>query len=284
MGRTTDPTVCRRRLARLLRQLREQIGMTAEEAGKQLEWSKGKISRIESGQFKLLRLADVRSALDLYGVTEKTDPAKRRAILELARQARQKGWWEQWSDILKDSYPGFEAEAVRIATWHPLVLPGLFQTTDYAGALIRAAGICDEREIERRVELRLSRQRLLTEPNMPQIASVIGEEALLRPWGTPAARLTQIQRLVDADALDNVAVQIVPVDSGLHGGLGGSFVILNFTEDPSIVYLETGNQGLYLERQEDIQHYTSLFRRLTATALSADDSHAYLQDLARRIG
>lgn len=283
MGNTTDPTVCRRRLARMLRDLREQAGLTAEEAGKRLEWSKGKISRIEGGQFKLLRLVDVRSALDLYDITEKTDPSTRSAILELARQSRQRGWWEQWSDVLKDSYPGFEAEASRIATWHPLVLPGLFQTADYARALILAAGVRDEREIERRIELRLNRQRLLIRSDMPRIMSVIAEETLLRPWGTPAQRVAQIERLVQTDEFDKVTLQIVPIGGGLHCGLGGSFVILDFAEDPSIVYLETGNQGIYLEKREDVEHYAALFHRLTGSALSAEDSHDYLCEMAKRL-
>jgi transcriptional regulator with XRE-family HTH domain len=283
MARAIDPTVCRRRLARTLRDLREATGITAEEAGKRLEWSKGKISRIESGQFKLLRLVDVRSALDLYGVTDESDPEKRDAVLELARQSRQKGWWEQWSDVLKDSYPGFEAEAMQIIAWHPLVLPGLFQTAEYSRALIRAAGVSDKREIDRRIELRLRRQQLLRKPDAPRIHSIIGEETLLRPWGDTDERMAQVRRLVDAGDQDEIVLRILPVASGLHAGLGGSFVVLEFPEDPSIVYLETGNQGIYLEENEEIGHYQDLFQSLTASALPVDDSRTYLCDLIDRL-
>jgi transcriptional regulator with XRE-family HTH domain len=283
MARAIDPTVCRRRLARILRDLREATGITAEEAGKRLEWSKGKISRIESGQFKLLRLVDVRSALDLYGVTDESDREKRDAVLELARQSRQKGWWEQWSDVLKDSYPGFEAEAMQIIAWHPLVLPGLFQTAEYSRALIRAAGVSDEREIDRRIELRLRRQQILRKPDAPRIHSIIGEEALLRPWGDTDERMAQVRRLVDAGDQDEIVLRILPVASGLHAGLGGSFVVLEFPEDPSIVYLETGNQGIYLEENEEIGHYQDLFQSLTASALPVDDSRTYLCDLIDRL-
>jgi len=58
--------------------------------------------------------------------------------------------------------------------------PGLFQTKEYAQALISATHPASDPEaIERRVEARMLRQGLLTRENPPEITAIV-DEAILR--------------------------------------------------------------------------------------------------------
>ena len=132
-----SPTMRRRRLAGELARLREERGMTIREAAGALEWDPSKLSRVEGLQRGII-VRDVRRLLDLYQVTGE---AQREALFELARQAKQRGWWQAYADVMPSEYAtliGMEAEAAEIRTYQPELIHGLLQTEDYARAVIRA--------------------------------------------------------------------------------------------------------------------------------------------------
>ena len=137
-----SPTMRRRRLARELTRLREQRGMTIREAATALEWDPSKLSRVEGLQRGII-VRDVRRLLNLYEVT---DEAQREALFEMARQAKQRGWWQAYADVLPSEYAnliGLESEAAEIRTYQPELVHGLLQTEDYARAVIRIGRPCD---------------------------------------------------------------------------------------------------------------------------------------------
>lgn len=280
--RRNSPTVRRRRLSLALKKLREEAGLTAEEVTRRLEWSKGKLSRIELNQWVRPDIGDIRYLLKMYGVEE--DDPQHEALIALARQSRQRGWWTPYRDVLGDSYVEFESGASAIRTFESLVIPGLLQTPGYAAELTRGMLIRDEEEIRRRVELRMERQRLFDDDDSPQLWAVIDEAALLRPVGGMDERRRQLQKLIETDSRDNIVVQVLPMDVGPHPGLTGQFVILDFPEDdPSIVYVESGPNGLYLEDPREIQRYTLVWQHLCGMALSPDASIAYLSKVLDRL-
>src|ERR1043165_6312398 len=130
MPSSGSPAVRRRILAAELRRLRASTGKTADEVGRALGWSKAKISRYELSRGGL-RPADVGLLLDFYGVPER----QHAQLLALAEEARNKGWWESYSDVLPPEqmeYIGLEAEATAILDWQINVVPGLLQTEQYA--------------------------------------------------------------------------------------------------------------------------------------------------------
>jgi hypothetical protein len=97
-------------------------------------------------------------------------------------------------------------------------------------------------------------------------------------------RREQLQRLVDTERLDHVTIQVLPLDVGPHPGMAGPFVILDFPEnDPSLVYVETEPNSLFLEEAEEIKRYSLVFQNLSAMALSPDASIAYLAEMAHRL-
>src|SRR5207249_1543677 len=146
------------RLALALRRLRDQAGMTADEAAKQVGISKSALSRIENAQVSVMPPV-ARALLELYGV----DEADREALVLVAREARKRGWWQAYDDVLPswfEVYVGLEAEAAQIQTFQPQLIPGLLQTEDYARAVIRVEHPdAPDDEVNRRVELRMKRQQ-----------------------------------------------------------------------------------------------------------------------------
>jgi hypothetical protein len=271
-----SPTVRRRRLSGELRRLREAANMTADSVAERLEWSRGKLSRIETAQWQRPNPRDVRDLLDVYGVV---DPGQREAMITLAKESRQRGWWTAYKDVLAGSYIDLEAEASTISTFEPLVIPGLLQTPAYAAEITRAALVRDPAEVERRVTLRMERQKLLTQKDSPRFWVVIDEAALVRPLSSPPVFREQLQRLIDTEPLEHVTIQVLPLTAGLHAGMAGQFVIMEFPEDPKIVYVETGTDGLYLEKPEELARYTLVFQHLCATALAPDASLVYLSGM-----
>ena len=281
--RSQSPTVRRRRLAAELRTLREDAGLTMEEVAQALDLSRSTISRIEAGKTARPRPRDIRDMLVLYGV----DDERREALIELARDARERGWWDQYKSVFPGAYVGLEAEASNIRMFQPLVIPGLLQTAEYATELTRASLIRDPDEISTHVEARMLRQRLLTrtDPPPPRFWAIIDEAALLRPVGDVHIRREQLRRLVETSPVDHVTIQVLPLSAGPHVGLSGQFVILDYPHetDRSVVYVETPTDGLYLEERDQLERYTLMFQHLCATALGADASIDYLSAMIDKL-
>jgi transcriptional regulator with XRE-family HTH domain len=279
-----SPTVRRRRLASELRALREAARLTCEEVAEHLECSASKISRVETGRVSVSP-RDVRDMLDLYGV----DAQRRDSLVQLARESRQKGWWHAYSDTMQPrfaTYVGLEDAATEIRTYEINLVPGLLQTEDYARTVIAAGNLTGTREdVERRVALRMARQPMLTGASPPQLWAVLDEAVLHRTVGGRGQMRLQLEHLVEAASMPNVAVQVVPFGAGAYPGMGKPFVILAFPEreDPDVVYLEDVASALYLEEVEQIDTYNMLFNHLRATALSFDESAALMISAAKEL-
>ncbi|XTZ16058.1 helix-turn-helix domain-containing protein [Micromonospora echinospora] len=269
-----SPTVRRRRLAAALRRLREQTGMTADQAAKEVGISKSAISRIENAQVSVMPPV-ARSLLELYGVEgEEVD-----ALVQVARDARKRGWWQAYDDVLPDwfeVYVGLEDEASEIRAFEPQLVPGLLQTADYARAVIRAEHPdAPTDEVDRRIELRMRRQQR-TSP--PKLWVVLDEAALRRPIGGEDTFRTQLRRLVEASDQPGLTLQILTFGAGEYGSMGSAFSVLTFPEpaDPGVVYVETRAGSLYLEGQQ-VREYARVFEHLVATAKGARESRDLIE-------
>ncbi len=268
--RRRSPTARRRRLAIELRRLREESGLTIDQVAGQMECSASKISRTENAQVAPTA-RDVRFMLHIYGVTGD----RCESLVQIAREARQKAWWHPYSDVALGPYVGLEAAAHTIQAYEALLIPGLLQTREYARAAIRAARPdLRPEEVERKVDLRLARQQLLTDGDAPELWLVLDEAVLRRRVGTREVMREQLHHLAAVADLTNVTIQIVPFDTGEHAGMDGAFVILGFPdpEDPDVVYLDNATGGLYLETEEEVRRYNLMFDHLRAAALKPDDA------------
>ncbi|MFF5247532.1 helix-turn-helix domain-containing protein [Streptosporangium sp. NPDC000095] len=271
-----SPTVKRRRLSQAFRQLRQEAGLSVTEAARRLEWEPSKISRMERNEWKLPSVHDIRLMLDFYGVTDKD---QREAMITLARESRQRGWWEKYQDVFRGSLPDFEAGASAIRTWEVILVPGLLQTEGYAKAVWQAGRVLNEGLIERHVQARLARQEILTRENPPTLLALIDEAALRKSIGGAEVMREQIRHLIDMATKPNITIQIVPDSAGAHHALEGAFVILDFLDDPSLIYTVTTTESLWLEQQEDYQRYSLIFSHVMTLALSPEESVRHMATL-----
>jgi transcriptional regulator with XRE-family HTH domain len=270
MARGNSPTVRRRRLASELRRLREAAQLTIDEVGEKLECSASKISRIETGHVGVTP-RDVRDMLELYAI----DDDQREALVQLAREARKKGWWHAYNEVFTGSFVGLESDASSLHTHQNVLVPGLLQTEEYTRAVIKAIRPDNgEEEVSRRVAARLTRQKLLTDQQPPEYWAILDEAVLCRAVGGPKIMRAQLLKLIELSDLPHVTLQVVPFGAGAHAGMEGPFLILGFPEpaDPDVVYVENTTTGSYLEEPSDVYRYTLMFDHLRASALNPADS------------
>ncbi|GGW61415.1 transcriptional regulator [Streptomyces lucensis JCM 4490] len=264
-----------------LRRLREARGITREAAGYSIRASESKISRMELGRVSF-KTRDVEDLLTLYGIT---DEAERESLLSLAREANVAGWWHSYSDVLPSWFPtyvGLEGAASLIRAYEVQFVHGLLQTEEYARAVVRrgmkGASAAD---VERRVALRLERQKCLLSENAPEFHIVLDEAALRRPYGDREVMRGQLQHLIDLSGRPNVRLQIMPFSFGGHSGESGAFTLLSFPDADlsDVVYLEQLTSALYLDKREDVAQYEQALKELQQDSPGPDESRDLLRGL-----
>ncbi len=264
-----------------LRRLREARGITREAAGYSIRASESKISRMELGRVSF-KTRDVEDLLTLYGIT---DEAERNSLLSLAKEANVAGWWHSYSDVLPSWFPtyvGLEGAATLIRAYEVQFVHGLLQTEQYARAVVRRGmkGASAE-DVERRVALRLERQKYLLEDGAPEFHIILDEAALRRPYGDREVMRGQLQHLIEVSARPNVRLQIMPFSFGGHSGESGAFTILSFPESDlsDVVYLEQLTSALYLDKHEDVAQYEKALKELQQDSPGPDESRDLLRGL-----
>ncbi|MQY06388.1 helix-turn-helix domain-containing protein [Actinomadura macrotermitis] len=276
---TYRPTVRGRRLARELRRLREEQGLTLQEVADRLDWSRATVSRLETGQTRP-KPDDTADLLDLYGVPS----PDRDALLNLAQEAGKRGWWTAYADVFAGSYAALEDGAAHIRTWDPQLVHGLLQTERYARAVITAGRLLPDRErVERRIAARKIRQLVLTRPDPPKFHMIFDEGLLHRPIGGAEVMGEQLEFLAGAAARPNITIQVLPYAACEHAGLDGRFTIFSYPDqaDPDIAYVEGTMGDVYLESTEAITKHRDRFELIVEAALSPEESAHLIAKAAR---
>jgi len=261
--------------------------MTAEDVGRVLKWSKAKVSRYELAQSGL-KPADVARLLDVYQV----EAGHREHLLTLAEDATGRGWWQAYSDVLTEghmAFIGLEAEATSMLLWQVDAVPGLLQTEQYARDVlsgIQEIASVTPRTVERRLEVRLTRQRLLTRAEPPYCHVLLDESVLYRQRGDRMAMRAQLHWLTQVSELPNVAIQVLPFRRTKTLAVG-SFSILRFGAThrdslPDVVSLEQLSDEVHVEGDSDAYTFRLAFQHLTAACLSPADSRELILSTSSR--
>ncbi|WP_328846449.1 helix-turn-helix domain-containing protein [Streptomyces sp. NBC_00258] len=280
---TPNPsTVLGRQLGDELRRLRENAGLTTNQAAEALDCTKGKISRIENGRVAV-RLPDLTAMLHAYEVT---DPEIRERLSALARKAnrrRRQGWWNQYGSVLADTYRDYialEAMAGTIRTFQAQLVPGLLQTPEY----IRAVTVASRQwqsadEIEKFVQVRLARQERLTGDSPLHLWAVVSEAVLLQQVGGPQVMNAQLEHLLVAAEQPNVTMQVMPFSRGAHASMFGPYVVLGFPDEAAldVVLADNPTGSMWLEREAEVARYQDLFDAARTSALSPVESQAVIR-------
>jgi transcriptional regulator with XRE-family HTH domain len=272
-----SPTVRRRELGALLRALRTEKKLTVEQVAASLLCSASKVSRMETCHGAATPI-DVRDLCELYGVT---DQAERERMLRLAREGRQQGWWQSY-DLDFDTYVGLEAAAIGLKYYQSTIVPGLLQTADYARAMLDVSipKLTPER-INALLEVKMTRQTILSREQPLRLWAVLDEAALHRVVGGPAVMAAQLRHIVEVTSNPNVTTQVITYEAGAHPAMDSTFNILEFADSvPDMVYVEGLVGWIYLDRPAEIDKYRQVFDNLYHLALSSKES----TDLIAKIG
>ena len=277
----SGPTVGRRRLRAELRRLRVDRELTQEHVAAEMEWSLSKLIRIENGTVAI-SVSDLRSLLAYYGIhdAQRVDP-----LLDLARAAKRRMWWDEYRAELHTAlltFVGFESEATDIGTFQPILIPGLIQTEAYSRALQRGLRPdLDEKQIDRRVEFRLRRQaELFKRDDPPHFLAVLDESVLLRQ-PDPDTRLMreQLTHLIEVAQQPYATIQVMPFTAGVHRGWDGNFTVMGFGgADDAVFYAQNNPSGdvLLWEEQAVAERFWQLLQSLTNQALSPAESIEFI--------
>ena len=289
---STSPAVPRRRLRTELKRARQQAGLTQEAVAAEMDWSLSKIIRIETGSVGV-STNDLAALLRLYQVDsrERTDE-----LVALARAARQQSWWSKYRGSVSPTYfqyLEYEADASVIRQYEALLIPGLLQTEEYATAAIQQyrgrhpgrgqpAGRLSPKMIKTRVEIRMTRQQLLQRPDPPPLFFILDEAVIQRAIGDATIGPAQIARLITMANRPHVTIQIVPFSVGMYVGMAENYTIFGFpnAEDHDVLYFESAQDAIFsYDESGEIVVYRQMYEELSKTALSPEDSLAYLTNI-----
>jgi transcriptional regulator with XRE-family HTH domain len=266
-----SPTVRQRELGMRLRKLRNERNLTDVEVANKLLCSATKISRIETGG-RRPSLRDVRDLCGVYGV----DPDTTNELMELAREARQPGWWTKYESLkVFHEFIGLEQDATAITCFGMYFVPAFLQTPEYAESLIK--GIypkIDPAAIAQRVEARMHRQRLLEESRPLRYRALLDEAVLHRQVGGVTVMKAQLEKILQRIEDGKATVQVIPFSVGAYAGADSNFDYLEFGGSPlpGLVYVEGLVSGLYLDRPAQLEQYAEAVEYLRDAALSPRDS------------
>jgi len=273
-----SPTVRQRQLGIRLRELRLERRLTVENVAEELMVSPSQISRIETGS-RLASLRDVKALSDLYDVSLSTAAD----LMDLAKSARETGWWAEYDDLKLDPYIGLELEATSITCFSMFFVPALLQTEDYARAIIKdVVPQIDPVIHEQRVQARLRRRRqLFGREKPPNYRALLDEAVLRRPVGGPAVMAAQLEKIVQLNTDLRAEVQLIPFESGLRGVADSNFVLLDFDAPllHPVVFVEVLTTNLLQERDGEIARYREAIECLEASALSPKDTMEWIKEM-----
>ncbi|MGW4541442.1 transcriptional regulator [Streptomyces sp. WAC 01325] len=258
-------------VAALAKALREQHGLTQPQLGDKLGYTAAAVSAMEtcaqpaSDQMLVKLEAEIGGGL---GVFEKA----RKWILLEKYPARFRGFSE------------LEAGAVTICSYETLVVDGLFQTEDYARALIGGGyPPVSERKREELVEARVARRALFDRDPAPMVELILEEGVLRRPFGSWEIMRGQLRSLAEDARRDNVCVQVLPLERGLRGtyaGACGPMKLVETEDHQHVIYLEVEDQGILVSDPTEVSPLAQRYARIRSQALSPDESLAFIEQLA----
>jgi transcriptional regulator with XRE-family HTH domain len=284
--RAESPTVRRLMLGIRLRKLRTRAEVTADDAARSIARTDSTISRMETGQSSVPARV-LERLLELYGATaEETEE-----LTILAGQARQRGWWHRYGDVLPPGfgmYVGLEAEATELRGYGSEGIPGLLQTDAYARAvLFSEPRPPSDDEIEVRVAARLGRQSILTGDDPTHLWVVLNEAVLRRLVGGTDVMREQLEALAEKAALRNVTLQVMPFSRGAHPAMDGEFMIMTIdlgeAAASEYAYVEHRAGSLLMDKVAELDTYKLAFGHLCAEALDSNKSAAFIKKAAKEL-
>ncbi|GAA3067250.1 helix-turn-helix domain-containing protein [Streptosporangium carneum] len=270
-------------LGQQLRELREANDLILKDVAEYLQRDPATVSRFETGGYPIRR-PDLLALLDLYGVA---DVRRREDLMRLSQEVWQKGWWDGYAGEVAGAFVDYvwlESRACEIRAFDNTLLLGLFQTEDYARAAIRAAELnAEEEQINRWVELRMTRQKILKNDSGPRLSVLLDEAVLRREVGGSRCLAAQLLHLAECAARPNIEIRVLPFSAGAHASPTGAFRIL-LMEDrfPEVAYAETLKGAIYVE-SPDTERFLLTYDNLRKLTLGPEESAEFISAIAEEV-
>ncbi|GLZ07288.1 transcriptional regulator [Actinomadura sp. NBRC 104412] len=237
-----------------LRRHREERKMSGSALGLLLDLDRSSVSRLESGQVKLLekhaRVLD--REWDTAGLF--------RVLVLFAKAGHDPEWFKAHFEM--------EVRSSELRIWELAWIPGLFQTEAYTREAVIAGGF---RDVDGHVAVRMKRQESLLREPPPNLWVMLDEGVIRQPVGNPEVMRDQLARLLELGAQPNISVRIVPQSAGAHVGRDGSFKIMT-VDGSDMVYVQASFGGRLAVDVTDVRSYRANFDRISDRALPVDAS------------
>ncbi|MEU1183455.1 helix-turn-helix transcriptional regulator [Streptomyces sp. NPDC005820] len=247
--------------------LREHHGLSREELGDVVGFSKHTVASVELGR----RMPDEEFVEAAEGALGNTG-ALRRAAGFLERQPGLAAWFRRWARL--------EKTAITLYTYECRMIPGLLQTEAYARQLFidELPPLTDE-EIEANWAARDERQRLLRDQPNTAFGFIIEEHVLLRQTGGPDVTRGVLDHLMEIGKLRNINIQIMPQVRHSHAGLHGPIRLLETPKNKWVAYNEGQESGQLITDPKVISVLTQRYAKMREQALSIEDSVSLLKQM-----
>ncbi|HEY3609958.1 MAG TPA: helix-turn-helix transcriptional regulator [Pseudonocardiaceae bacterium] len=280
MARRPDPQFLRGQVSRRLRQLRDETGMTQQQAVARMDWSISKLIRIENANVSI-STNDLRALLTLYGVG---DQGEAKTLVARAKESRRQPWYADYGSVLNAQFRmllAYESTASCIRQVHPSLVPGLLHTESYARTLL--ASVFSGKQLDLAVAARMARQsQLLSDP--PELTFLLDEAAIRRMIGGPEVMREQLTHLLDVMENSAVTIQLITFSSGMYAGLVEPFLFLRLDDDlgtgvDQVVFLENARSDYLIhDDSEEIAAYAGKWNAAQRLALPESDSVKLVQE------
>jgi transcriptional regulator with XRE-family HTH domain len=258
--------VRRRLVGRALREYRQGLGYSLDEAARILDCHRSKVSRVETGQ-RGITPGELRMLLAEYGVPKQIQDT----LIALSKASGGNGWWRSYTDVLPAEFVDYaimEAAACKVMIYEPQWVPALLQTTAYAEAIADASAAADDETRARLVDATLARQRAMLGKKGPDVSIILGEGALRQEVGGTAVMSAQIEALASG-----VPIHVLPFVVEAPATMQtGPMTILEFPGAPHLASVYLGG-GVWTH---DADTYREAFAILTDAALSPGTSRRFI--------
>ncbi|MFF6773200.1 helix-turn-helix domain-containing protein [Streptomyces sp. NPDC012637] len=277
----STPTARQQRLGHELRRLREQSGMSAQQAAALLGVDRTRIPHIESGRFGISP-ERVRTLAFNYGCPDTVLVD----LLAAMAQERDRGWWEQHRGLLPPALldiAELEYHAQELLTSVTTHIPGLLQTEEHARAVFdTAVPPLPEPDLEARLALRLRRQEVLDRDRPTRYEAVIHEAALRMQFGGRKVARAQLEHILERSERETITVRVIPFTAGGFPGAGQSFTYVSApVPQLDTVQLDSSHGSTLLDTDMQLRRYRGLLERLRGLALPRSASRDLIRTIAQ---
>ncbi|WP_030734721.1 helix-turn-helix transcriptional regulator [Streptomyces sp. NRRL S-31] len=253
-------------VGRQLKLRREAKGMRATDFARAMGYSEDMVYKIESGQ-----------RIPRPEYLDKADTLLEAGGLLSAMK----------EDVEKVRYPKkvrdlaeAEAKAVEIGAYVCSSIHGLLQTPEHAQALLECwQPAYAPKDLERRVAARVARQSIFERTPAPALSFVLEEATLRRKVGGTMVRRQQFERLLEIGRLNNVTLQVMPLNSAPHPGMSGRIEVLKFEDGTAVGRSDGAFNGRTISNLRDLRVLELRYGTIRAQALRPEESLSLIEHL-----